>query len=164
MMDKKEIGKININGNLKYDEWNFICFYMTPRIKAKQSAYIKLIVNNSKDLINYKLNDDFPFSEIINSIYLFENLIGKVSSILFFSFDIEMKLIDFLRNNYKKGFYKNKYLFHFLYLNDKDYFKDIKNYKYCLKYKKEKTPLKFLNINFRSQSIKNLMVFFCFKV
>ena len=161
MLDKKEIGKINLSGNFKYDEWNFICFYMTQRIKAKQSAYIKLVINNSKDLVNYKLSDDFPFSEIINSIYLFENLIGKVSSILFFSFDIDMKLLDFLRNNYKRGFYKNKYLFHFSYLNDKDYFKDIKNYKYCLKYKKEKTPLKFLNINFRSQSIKNLMVFFC---
>ena len=26
LLDKKEIGKINLSGNFKYDEWNFICF------------------------------------------------------------------------------------------------------------------------------------------
>jgi hypothetical protein len=69
--------------------------------------------------------------------------------------------MELLRNEYKRGFYKNKYLFQFLYSNEKDYFKNVKNYKYCNKFKKEKTALKLLNINLRNQNVKNLMVFFC---
>ena len=161
-LDKKEVEKINLtNTKFKFDDWNFICFYMTQEIKGKQGACLKLIINSSEELIKVELKDDFPLYEIIKSINLFENLIGKVSSVLFFSFCIDNKLMELLRNEYKRGFYKNKYLFQFLYSNEKDYFKNVKNYKYCNKFKKENTSSKYLNINSHDQHVKNLMVFFC---
>ena len=161
-LDKKEVEKINLtNTKFKFDDWNFICFYMTQEIKGKQGACLKLIINSSEELIKVELKDDFPLYEIIKSINLFENLIGKVSTVLFFSFCIDNKLMELLRNEYKRGFYKNKYLFQFLYSNEKDYFKNVKNYKYCNKFKKENTSSKYLNINSHDQHVKNLMVFFC---
>ena len=161
ILDDKEIGKIEISkSKFKFDSWNFMCFYLTQKIRGKPPS-IKFIINDNKDLLSITLPDDFPLNEIINSISLFENLLGRVTSVLFFSFCIDIKLIDYLRTNYTKGFYKNKYLFNFLYLNEKDYFKNIQNYKYCNKYKKERSSLKLLNTNFRNQNVKNLMVFFC---
>ena len=161
ILDDKEICKIEIsNTKFKFDSWNFMCFYLTQKIRGK-APFIKLIINDNKDLLSITLPDNFPLNEIINSISLFENLLGRITSVLFFSFCIDMKLIDYLRTNYTKGFYKNKYLFNFLYLNEKDYFKNIQNYKYCNKYKKERSSLKLLNTNFRNQNVKNLMVFFC---
>ena len=159
-LDEKEIGKIEIsNSKFKFDNWNFICFYLTQRIRGKPPS-IKLLINDKNDLLSITLPNDFPINEIINSISLFENFIGRVTSILFFSFCVDMKLINYLMINYPKGFFKNKYLFNFFYQNEREYFKDVQNYKYCNKYKKERS-LKLLNTNFRNQNVKNLMVFFC---
>ena len=161
-INKKEVGNIDLNKTpFKYDDWNFISFYMTQEIKGKQNVCLKLVINDSVELTSIQVNKDFPITEKIKSINLFENLIGKVSSILFFSFCINMKLLDFFRKNYKRGFYKNKYLFHFLYMNDIDYFKNVKNYKYCINFKREQPPLNLLNINSSSQKSKRLTVFFC---
>ena len=162
-LNNEEIGNIDLNKTqFKYDDWNFISFYLTQEIKGKQNPCLKLIINDNKELIKIQLNDDFPLNEKINAINLFENLLGKVSSVLFFSFCVDMELVDFLKNNYKRGFYKNKYLFHFLYMNDNDYFKNVRNYKYCIKYKKDKNPLNLLNIvNSSSQTQKNIISFLC---
>ena len=161
LLDDKEVGKIELKETkFQFDEWNFICFYLTQKIRGK-SPSIKLIINDNKELLSIILPDDFPLNEIINSISLFENLFGNVTSVLFFSFCLDIKVIDYLRSNITKGFFKNKYLFNFLYQNERDYFKNIQNYKYCNKYKKEKSSLKLLNINLRNQNVKNLMVFFC---
>ena len=161
LLDEKEIGICELsNSKFKFDNWNFVCFYLTQKIRGKPPS-IKLLINDNKDLLSIVLPNDFPVNEMINSISLFENFIGKVTSILFFSFCVDAKLIDCFRNNYPKGFFKNKYLFHFLYQNERDYFRNIKNYKYCQKYKKERLSLKLLNTNFRYQNVKNLMVFFC---
>ena len=75
----------------KYDDWNFISFYLTQEIKGKQNPCLKLIINDNKELIKIQLNDDFPLNEKINAINLFENLLGKVSSVLFFSFCVDME-------------------------------------------------------------------------
>ena len=162
-LNNEEIGNINLNKTqFKYDDWNFISFYLTQEIKGKQNPCLKLIINDNKELFKIQLNDDFPLNEKINAINLFENLLGKVSSVLFFSFCVDMELVDFLKNNYKRGFYKNKYLFHFLYMNDNDYFKNVRNYKFCIKYKKDKNPLNLLNIvNSSSQTQKNIISFLC---
>ena len=161
IIDDKEIGKVEIsNSKFRYDNWNFMCFYLTQKIRGKPPS-IKLLINDNKDLLSITLDKDFPINEIISSISLFENLIGRVTSLLFFSFCADMKLIDYLRNNCVRGFFKNKYLFKFFYQNEKDYFRNAKNYIYCNKYKKERSSLKLLNTNFRNQNVKNLMVFFC---
>ena len=161
ILDDKEIGKIELSKTkFVYNNWNFVCFYLTQKIKGKPPV-IKLLINDNKNLLSISFPKNFPLNEIINSITLFENLVGRVTSVLFFSFCIDIKLIDYLRNNYTKGFFKNKYLFNFLYLNEREYFKNLKYYKYCNKFKKEKTALKLLNINLRNQNVKNLMVFFC---
>ena len=161
IVDKKEVGKYELSkSKFKYDDWNFICFSLTQKIRGKAPS-IKLFINDNKELLSVILPNEFPLNEMINSISLCENLIGRVTSILYFSFCVDNKLIDYLKNNYPKGFIKNKYLFNFLYQNEKDYFKNIKNYKYCQKYKKDRLSLKLLNTNIRNQHIKNLMVFFC---
>ena len=161
MVDQKEVGKCELSkSKFKYDDLNFICFSLNQKIRGKAPS-IKLFINDNKDLLSATMPNEFPLNEMINSISLCENFIGRVTSILFFSFCVDNKLIDYLRNNYPKGFIKNKYLFHFLYQNERDYFKNIKNYKYCQKYKKERLSLKLLNTNIRNQNIKNLMVFFC---
>ena len=47
-------------------------------------------------------------------------------------------------------------------MNDNDYFKNVRNYKYCIKYKKDKNPLNLLNIvNSSSQTQKNIISFLC---
>ena len=92
ILDDKEIGKIEIsNTKFKFDSWNFMCFYLTQKIRGKPPS-IKLIINDNKDLLSITLPDDFPLNEIINSISLFENLLGRVTSVLFFSFCIDIKL------------------------------------------------------------------------
>ena len=161
IFDEKEIGNCQLSkSKFKFDRWNYICFYLVPKIRGKPPL-IKLIINDNKDLLSITLSKDIVLTEMINSICLFENFIGRVTTILFFSFCVDIKLIDYLRTNYSKGFFKNKFLFNFLYQNEKDYFKNEKNYKYCNKYKKERPSLKLLNVNLRNQNVKNLMVFFC---
>ena len=92
ILDDKEIGKIEISkSKFKFDSWNFMCFYLTQKIRGKPPS-IKLIINDNKDLLSITLPDDFPLNEIINSISLFENLLGRVTSVLFFSFCIDIKL------------------------------------------------------------------------
>ena len=161
ILDDKEIGNCEISKTkFRFDNWNFICFYLVPKIRGKPPI-IKLLINDDNDLLSITLPNYIVLNEMINSIILFENLIGRITTALFFSFCVDFKLIDYLRNNYSKGFFKNKYLFNFLYQNEKDYFKDEKNYKYCNKYRKERPSLKLLNVNLRNQNVKNLMVFFC---
>ena len=161
IIDDKEIGKVEIStSKFKYNNWNFMCFNLTQKIRGKPPS-IKLIINDSKDLLSITLDNKFPLNEMINSITLFENLIGRITSLLYFSFCTDIKLIDYLRNNCIRGFFKNKYLFNFFYQNEKEYFRNAKNYIYCNKYKKEKSSLKLLNTNSRNQNVKNLMVFFC---
>ena len=98
IIDDKEIGKVEIsNSKFRYDNWNFMCFYLTQKVRGKPPS-IKLLINDNKDLLSITLDKDFPINEIISSISLFENLIGRVTSLLFFSFCADMKLIDYLRN------------------------------------------------------------------
>ena len=161
VIDDKEIGKCELTKTkFIYNDWNFMCFYLTEKNRGK-SPSIKLLINDNKELLSVELPNNLPFNEIITSISLFENFLGRITSVLFFSFCLDIKVIDFIRKNYTKGFFKNKYLYNFLSKNDKDYFKNAQNFKYINKYKKEKVSLKLINTNFRSQNIKNLMVFFC---
>ena len=130
-----------------YDDWNSIIFTAE---KKKNKLLIKLYINNNQ------INDEINFSEKmnkkekINNIDLFENFLGKVSSILFFSFVIDINLITFFSTI--KGFYSKKKMEEFLIYIDKDYFmangkKDIDNELNLNIKNKLKFKLKDHNIN-----------------
>ena len=133
--------------NINYDEWNSIIFI--AEIKNNKLLTQLYINNNSLDntiIFSNKINKN----EKINNIDLFENLLGKVSSILFFSFTIDSNLISFFTSF--KGFYKKNILNQFLMSLDKDYYNSsdkekIQKNSSILTSNKIKIKLKDYNIN-----------------
>ena len=138
---------IKIDNLFKYNEWNNIVFIIEPS-KGKKLA-TKLYINNN--LINGTLilSENLNSKEKINNINLFENFLGKISSIIYFSFVIEQNLINHFITI--KGFNKNKILLHLLNSFDKEYSyinsKDKKNYYNDKLNKKIKIKLSEQNIN-----------------
>lgn len=138
---------IDIHKIFNYDEWNSIIFI--AEIKNNKLLTKLYINNNSLDntiIFSNKINKN----EKINNIDLFENLLGKVSSILFFSFTIDSNLISFFTNF--KGFYKKNILNQFLMSLDKDYYNSsdkekIQENSSILTSNKIKIKLKDYNIN-----------------
>ena len=106
----KSSNKIDISNLFHYNEWNNIIFTIMP-IKGKKFS-TKIYINNM--LINgtLQLSEIINSEENINNIDLFENLLGKVSLVLFFSYTIDDNLIN--RFTSIKGFYKNKILLQLL--------------------------------------------------
>ena len=160
---------INFTSKLKYGKWNSFCLVLYPRKAALSSLVkttsIKLYINSSmfNVIVNYPKNFVFPLEEKINSITLFENLIGKITSILFFSYALEEDKLQLLFNSIKEqGFYKLKYLYKFFLGNEKEYSQFSKNYKYYESFKNNvsKYP-KIIDICSKAQNIKNLMCFLC---
>ena len=100
--------EIQINQIFNYNEWNNIIFII-EKIKGKRLAS-KIYINNN--LINGSLNleENINPKEKINNINLFENFLGKISSIIFFSFIIDQNLISYcpqLKVFIKINFYYN---------------------------------------------------------
>ena len=156
---------INFSNDFKYNEWNSFAFILYPR-KSTLSSLIK--TTTFKLFINqHMFNFYIDLKNFVNhlekkiiSITLFENLIGKSTSVLYFSFSIdEEKLISLLNTMGETGFYKLKYLYKFLLSNEKDFSKYSKNNKYMDKFKSNVN--KIIDINFKEQNIKNLMCFLC---
>ena len=145
-VDKNESDKINISKDFKYDLWNSILFLIEPNSSRKKGE-LKIVVNEGEHISSLSLPKNFTMSEKIDNIILFENLIGKATSISFFSFLIEEKLLKFFNKTLYGGFYKNKLLLKFLNSIDKDFCKTIKNYREYEKIKKEKLPDKAYNIS-----------------
>ena len=160
---------INISQKFKYGEWNSFFFILYPRKSASSSLVkttsMKLYINNNllSVIVNLPKDYSYPLQEKINSITLFENLIGKITSIMYFSFAIEEeKLASFFNLIKEPGFYKLKYLYKFFLDNEKDYPQFARNYKYYEKYKNSINKLpKVIDIQAKDQNIKNLMCFLC---
>ena len=80
IFDDIESDPIDISKNFKYGIWNNVCII----IENKKNDLIKILING--ELISYKIeipkNIEIDFSEKIGNISLFENLIGKINSIL----------------------------------------------------------------------------------
>lgn len=76
--------KIEISKIFKYSEWNNIIFIIEPSNEEKLST--KLFINKNLNKITLALNKNLNLKDKILSINLFENLLGKISSILFFLF------------------------------------------------------------------------------
>ena len=146
---------IDMHKIFNYDEWNSIIFM--AEIKNNK-LLTKLYINNNNSLDNNIIfSNKINKNEKINNIDLFENLLGKVSSILFFSFTIDSNLISFFTSF--KGFYKKNILNQFLMSLDKDYYNSIDKEKIrknssVLTSNKIKIKLKDYNIN-------NLICCFC---
>ena len=157
---------INFSTKFNYGEWNSFYFILYPKKVSSlvKTASFKLYINNNmfNILVNYPKNFILPLEEKINNIILFENLVGKITSILFLSFAIDDDKIHLLSNSIKEpGFYKKKYLYKFLLSNDKEYSQFSKNYKYHEQYKNNINKVKILDINAKEQNIKNLMCLLC---
>ena len=153
--DKKESGLIEINKIFKFGEWVNISLIISKKTN------IKLYVNGVCNDKNLAIPADFPIKEKINEIIMFENLLGRVSSFLFFSFVLSQKIINYFSLQMKSGIYKNKILFKFLISNDNNYFKNSINYKYYEKFKNQKKGEKLFNISLKDYNIKNIISVFC---
>ena len=157
MICSKDIltNQIDITYVFHYNEWNNFVFIIEPTKGKKIST--RTYINNN--LINGTLilKNDLNSKEKINNIDLFENILGKVSSVLFFSFIIDYKLIDHFSSI--KGFHKNKILSQLLNSFDKEY-----TYKNSTNSKKEyynESLNKKIKIQIKDQNIYNLICCFC---
>ena len=147
--------EININSFFNYNEWNTIIFIIEPNKGAK--IPFKIYINSH--LLNFTLNlkQNINPKEKINSINLFENLLGKISSVISFSFVIDTNLINYFTSI--KGFNKKSILKGLFNSFDKEY------YSLCIKNKKDKKYFieklnKKIKIKLNDQNINNLICCF----
>ena len=159
ILDDTEYEPIDISKSFKYDSWNNICI----TIDNKKSEFIKIIING--ELLNAKIdipkNSEIKFSGKISNISLFENLIGKINSVLICPNTLNNELISYFKES--QGFYKIKYLYKFLLSINNNYYQFSSNYKYIEKYKNQQMNKNYLKININSeeQNIKNIVGLFC---
>ena len=156
IIDESESNKIDLSATFLWNKWNNICLVIEKLEKNK----IKIIINNATNYSNISIPKNFPTNEKIETIKCFENLIGRVSSLLFFSFPLEQKIINHFSIQLKHGFYKNKILFKFLHSNDNEYLNNAKNFKNIEKFKNENLDKEF-KIKTSEQNKKNIICFFC---
>ena len=139
VIDESESNKIDLSATFQFNKWNNICLVIEKLEKNK----IKVIINNAIFYSNISIPKRFPTNENIDTIKCFENLIGRISSLLFFSFPLEQKIINYFSIQLKHGFYKNKILYRFLNSNDNEYLSNALNYKYTEKFKNDKKEKTF---------------------
>ena len=147
---------IHIDKIFNNNEWNSVIFTAE---RNKNKLLTKLYINN------HKLDNTITFSkkinkmEKINNIDLFENFLGKVSSILFFSFSIDSNLISFFTGI--KGFYNKNLLKQFLIPLDIDLYNLINNDKEK-KYKNSNIIINNkIKMKLNDYNINNLICCFC---
>ena len=148
---------MDLSSAFQFNKWNKICLV----IGKSEKNSIKLYINSACIHSNISIPKNFPVKEKIDVIKCFENLIGKVSSLLFFSFPLEDKLITYFSIKLKYGFYKNKILYRFLHANNNEYLNNAINYKYKEKFKNENMINKQFKITTEEKSDKNIISFFC---
>ena len=156
IIDKKISNKIDINKSIKYDEWNNICFVMN--IKSDNKLYVNLTINNKNNNISLPLTKDFQIKEKINEIILFKNFFGLVTSVLFFSFELNQKQKEYF-NTLKYGINKQSVLYEFFLKNNNDFLSNgVNQHKYTNKLKIDKSNNLF-DFSMKKQSKKNLIAF-----
>ena len=148
--------EIPIDHFFNYNVWNNLIFIIEPS-KGKNLS-IKIYINNNLINSTLTLTENLNYKEKINNINLFEHFLGKISSIIFFSFVIDQNLITHFSKI--KGFNKNKVLFQLLNSFDKEYcnIKNLNN-KNDNKYYNEKLSKK-IKIKLNEQNINNLICCF----
>ena len=143
---------------IKVNDWNNICFSILEKNSSKLP--IKIFINSAGHNSFLTIPKNFSSSSKINTIKLFENFIGKVSSFMMITKALDQKEANYFSNTKNYGFYKNKILFDFLMSNEKNYFSNCKNYKYYEKYNSNKL-ISFYDLNLKKQNIKNMIGIFC---
>ena len=158
MINDNQSAIINVKSAIKFNDWNNICFTLTPKGTFKLDCNIYINGKNNNSFV--PITKDFKVSEKIKKIILFQNFLGLSTSVLFFSFELDSKQIDYFKT-LKQGFYKNKILFEFFVKNDKNYLTNGKNqYKYANQVKVDKN-LKLFDFSIKKQNIKSLVCFLC---
>ena len=158
IVDQEESNEISISNDFKYYSWN--CFMLLIESKSsKKKGGIKIEINESIYESSITLPKYFYSNERIDNIILFDNLLGKVTSIILFSYQIDGKLLKFFNTTLYGGFYKNKYLFRFLHSINKKYGQTIKNYREYDKFKTDKPTDKLYNLSIDLKDInKNKII------
>ena len=150
---------IDIPKNFKFGNWNNICII----IGNKKSDLINIFINGEllKNNIDIPKKLEINFSEKISNISLFENLIGKINSVLICPNTLNSDLISYFKDC--QGFYKIKYLYKFLLSINKNYYEFSQNYKYIEKFRNQTTNKNYSKLNIKSneQNIKNIIGLFC---
>ena len=145
--------KCPISNVFEYNKWNNIIFIIEPCKGNTLST--KTYINNN--LINgtLTLNTNLDSRQKINSIDLFGNLLGKISSVIFFSFKINTELIEYFSSI--NGFHKKKIVSKLLNSFDNEYIYKNENEK---KNDNEKYNQK-IKMKLSEQNILNLICCFC---
>ena len=146
------------NNLIKKNDWNYLVFSIYEK-KCDKLPIILYI--NSVGLHSYlNITNNFNISTKITSITLFENFIGKVSSLMLITKGLEQQEVNYFLNTAKYGFYKNKILFNFIISNEINYFANCKNYIYYKKYNSN-NRIDLYDLHLGKQNIKNLFAIFC---
>ena len=153
IIDDIESNIMNIANAFKYNIWNCLMLVIEPK-SIKKKGTIKVLVNETMFTSSIYFPKGFDFSENIDNIIMFENLLGKVTSISIFSFILESKLSSYFNTTLYGGFYKNKLLLRFLHSIDKDFWNNVHNFKELEKYKGDKNMAKLYNLS--SISLKDI--------
>ena len=153
IIDDAESNIMNISNAFKYNIWNCLMLVIEPKA-IKKKGTIKVLVNETMFTPSIYFPNGFDFNENIDNIIMFENLLGKVTSISIFSFILESKLSSYFNTTLYGGFYKNKLLLRFLHSIDKDFWKNVHNFKELEKYKGDKNMAKLYNLS--SISLKDI--------
>ena len=146
--------KVNISEFFKYNDWNNITFILEKN--ANLNFFVKIFVNNN---IMTEDNDtiDIPDPKSpISSISMFENFLGKVSSILYFSFALGRVVMNYY--SALNGYHKKRLLLNYFNSLDKDYYDKNNGLK-----KDGILPSlsKKLDLKLEKHNINNLMCCFC---
>ena len=158
LLNNSELSSINISQSFKYDNWNNICLIIYP----KKQLSIKLILNgNNIHSVEIPQNYNNNTSVRIDEIILFQNFIGRISSLLFTANVLNNELISIFAES--QGYYKIKYLYKFFLSLDNKYYKYSRDSKYFNKVKNINFNKNVTKINIYSseQTIKNIAGLFC---
>ena len=156
ILDENDSNIINIKSSIKYDSWNNFCLIINTKSDSKLD--INIMINGQNNNIFLPISKEFQINEKINEIILFKNFLGLVTSVLFFSFELNSKQIQYF-NSLKYGFNKKRKLYEFLINNNKEYLSDgVNQNKYSNKIKVDKS-LNLFDFSNKKQNIKNLISF-----
>ena len=158
IIDDNQSSVINVKGAIKFDDWNNLCFIINPKGSFKLDISIYINGKNYNSFL--PTTKEFKTSEKISNVTLFQDFLGLSTSVLFFTFELNAKQIQYF-NSLKYGFYKNKFLYEFFKKNDKNYLSNVKNvYKYQNQVKVDK-HLDLFNFSLKKQNLKGLICFLC---
>ena len=158
VIDDNQSTIINVKDAIKFNDWNNLCFIINPKSAFKLE--ISIYINGKNNSSFLPITKEFKASEKISDINLFKNFLGLSTSVLFFSFEINSKQIQYF-NSLKHGFCKNKQLYEFFMKNDKNYLTNgINKYKYANQVKVDKY-LNLFDFSLKKQNIKGLICFLC---